>query len=380
MTPESEAELAEMIRASTGPLAIRGGGTQALAVTGEVVSTERLSGISLYEPGALTVVARSGTPVCDLEAALAAENQRLAFEPYDCRVLLGTGGEPTLGGVMAANRSGPRRVQVGAARDFALGMRFVDGSSRIVKNGGRVMKNVTGYDLVRMMCGAFGQLGVLTEVALKVLPAPETEATVTLRGLTDARAVEAMAAALGTPFEVTGAAHCADIIEGGPMTLLRVEGFEASVRYRADRLKERLGAFGAQIDLLEDGASRWVWNGVRHAAVMRDMPGDVWRLCCKASEAPALLGRAGALGSYMDWGGGLVWLRMPEGADLRGRLGTFRGHATLMRAATEVKARLGVLHPEPPGVERLAAGLRARFDPRGLFNRGLAGPLREGDR
>ncbi|MDW4498976.1 FAD-binding protein [Sulfitobacter sp. D35] len=374
MTPETEEDLAEMIRASNAPLSIRGGGTQDLPGSGPSLSTEKLSGIRLYEPGALTVVAAAGTPLAELEETLAAENQRLAFEPYDARVLLETGGAPTIGGVMAANRSGPRRIQVGAARDFALGLRFVDGAGRIVKNGGRVMKNVTGYDLVKLMCGAFGRLGVLTEVALKVLPVPETEATLMLRDLPEDVSIRAMASALGSPFEVSGAGHCAKIIEGGPVTLLRVEGFETSVRYRIGQLKERLADFGAEMQVMEDGASRWVWDGVRDAPLMRDLPGDVWRVSCKPSEATDLMARSGARGWYFDWGGGLIWVRMPEGEDLRAQLGRFAGHATLMRAAPETRARLGVLPPEPPGIARLSEGLRARFDPRGIFNPGLAAP------
>ncbi|WP_295316268.1 FAD-binding protein, partial [Roseobacter sp.] len=169
MKPENEAALAEMIRSANGPLTVTGGGTRGMTGDGETLETGALSGISLYEPGALTIVAGAGTPLADVHTALAAENQRLAFEPMDHRPLLGTTGEPTLGGVIAANVSGPRRIQGGAARDYALGVRFVDGAGNIVKNGGRVMKNVTGYDLVKLMCGSCGTLGVLSEVALKVL-------------------------------------------------------------------------------------------------------------------------------------------------------------------------------------------------------------------
>ena len=177
--PEDEASLSAAISDAAGPLQILGGGTRRIGRIsgGRKLSTARLKGIVLYEPGALTLVAKTGTPVADIEKALIAENQRLAFEPMDHRILLGTQGTPTLGGVMAANVSGPRRIQVGAARDFALGVSFVDGSGQLLKNGGRVMKNVTGYDLVKLMAGSWGTLGVLSEVALKVLPVSETQAT-----------------------------------------------------------------------------------------------------------------------------------------------------------------------------------------------------------
>ena len=179
LRPDTEAELARMLAAADGPLRVQGGGTRPIGgpVEGTPLTTSRISGIELYEPGALTMVAKAGTPLAEIEAALAEEGQRLAFEPIDHRGLLGTEGTPTVGGVFAANVSGPRRIQCGAARDFLLGVRFVDGAGRVVKNGGRVMKNVTGYDLVKLMAGAHGTLGVLTEVALKVLPVPEMSAT-----------------------------------------------------------------------------------------------------------------------------------------------------------------------------------------------------------
>lgn len=375
MRPDTEAALADVVKSAAGPLAIRGGATRGVSPTGQTLSVAGLSGITLYEPGALTIVAQAGTPVAEIEAALKAENQRLAFEPMDARVVMGTQGDPTLGGVIAANVSGPRRIQGGAARDYALGVRFVDGAGAVVKNGGRVMKNVTGYDLVKLMCGAYGTLGVLTEVALKVLPRPETQATLMIRGLEDARGVAAMAAAMGSPYEVTGAAHCAEIMEGGPVTVLRLEGFEASVAYRLDRLKDLLGGFGAEMTVGDAELTEWVWQSVRDVALWSDVPEDIWRVSCKPTDAPGLTARSGAAGWYYDWGGGLIWLRMPQGEDLRAALGAFDGHATLVRGAAATRAALPMFHPEAPGVARLTAGLRARFDPRGILNPGLMGPV-----
>ena len=210
LRPGSEAELAGLVRAARGPLAVGGGFTRGMVAEGEPLTVAGLSGIELHEPGALTLVAKAGTPVAEVERALGEAGQRLAFEPMDLRALLGTTGEPTLGGVIATNASGPRRVQGGAARDFLLGRRFVDGTGMAVSNGGRVMKNVTGLDLARLLAGSHGTLGVITEVALKVLPAPEATLTLTLAGLDVARAVQALSAALSSPFEVTGAAHDAE--------------------------------------------------------------------------------------------------------------------------------------------------------------------------
>ncbi|NNF92384.1 MAG: FAD-binding protein, partial [Boseongicola sp.] len=231
MTPANETDLAEAVKSATGPLAIRGGGTRTVgrASDAQVLSVSEMSAISLYEPGALTLVAEAGTPLEEIETALSAENQMLAFEPMDHRPLLGTEGRPTIGGVVAANVSGPRRVQAGACRDFLLGVRFVDGAGSVVKNGGRVMKNVTGYDLAKLMAGSRGTLGVLTEVSLKVLPRPDTAAAVLLTGLSNKDAVRAMSEAMKSPFEVTGAAHVPVGLDGDPVTMIRIEGFEESV-------------------------------------------------------------------------------------------------------------------------------------------------------
>ena len=358
-TPSDEAELSELVASATAPLCISGGGTRGVHADGAGLSTSALSGITLYEPGAMTVVAKAGTPVAEIEAALAAENQRLAFEPMDHRALLGTTGTPTIGGVMAANISGPRRISVGAARDFLLGVRYVDGMGQIVKNGGRVMKNVTGYDLVKLMAGAHGTLGVLSEVSLKVLPRPEAQSTLVLHGLDDQAAVGALAGALGSPFEVSAGAH--DPAAGE--TLLRLEGFSESVSYRVEQLKTLLGG---EITVEENNIARWeAWRDV---ASFADVDGDVWRISCKPSDGPALAAKSGAQEVLYDWAGGLIWLRTVAGYDLRSALGGYDGHATLVRGTGQAR-----FQPESAGVARLTAGLRARFDPHGLLNAGLMG-------
>jgi glycolate oxidase FAD binding subunit len=370
--PRDEAELAKVVAAARGPLRIRGGGTRPVGspAAGEVLSTAGLAGLRLYEPGALTLVAGAGTPLAVIEAALAAEGQRLPFEPIDHRGLLGTRGEPTIGGAVAANASGPRRIAVGAARDFLIGVRFVDGEGRIVRNGGRVMKNVTGYDLVKLMAGSWGTLGVLSEVSLKVLPAAAATATLILRGLGDAEAIRALATALTSPFEVTGAAHDPGAA-GGPDTLIRVEGFASSVAYRASELVRRLAPFGPAEVESDPAANAALWAAVRDVAAFHGRPGDVWRFSVRPTEGPALAARLGAERVLYDWGGGLVWALCAPGTDLRARMGPIGGHATLVRADAGTRGRIAVFHPEPPAVARLSEGLRRRFDPRGILNPGL---------
>ncbi|WP_306047385.1 FAD-binding protein, partial [Nioella sp. MMSF_3534] len=328
--------------------------------------------IELYEPGALTIVAKAGTPLAEVEAALAAENQRLPFEPMDMRGVLGTTGEPTIGGVVAANVSGPRRIQAGACRDSLIGVRFVDGRGTVVKNGGRVMKNVTGYDLVKLMAGSYGTLGVLSEVAFKVLPGVETRACVLINGLSNSDAVAAMSRALGSPFEVSGAAHTPAGVDGHPVTMLRLEGFADSVAYRAGRLRELLAGYGDISVETDPDRVQAGWRWVRDVEPFHGRAGDVWRVSVKPSDGPGIAARAGG-DVLFDWGGGLIWALVPDGMDLRAALGTFTGHATLIRASEETRARLPVFQPEPAPVAALTQGLRRQFDPKGILNPGIMG-------
>lgn len=364
LTPKTEADLAEIVAGSQGGLCIQGGGTRGGAVPGDVVSVAGLSGVELYEPGALTLVVQAGTPVAEIETLLDQENQRLAFEPMDHRGLLGTQGNPTIGGVVAANVSGPRRIQTGAARDHTLGVRFVDGRGDVIRNGGRVMKNVTGYDLVKLMSGSFGTLGILTELSLKVLPKADTQSTLQIAVPDAAAAVRAMSAALGSPFEVSGAAY--DPATG--LASLRIEGFAEQVSYRIEQLKSRMGGHG-DLSVLEDSAP--FWAGIRDVAPFHGAAGDVWRVSCAPSAAADLMARAGAEASLLDWGGGLIWLRMPEGTDLRARLGQYDGHATLVRGQGQR------FEPKPAALVAIEDGLRRQFDPKGMFNPGLMSALAE---
>ncbi|MFY0692455.1 MAG: glycolate oxidase subunit GlcE [Paracoccaceae bacterium] len=369
MTPRTEAELSEAIAGAKGPLRIIGGGTRPIGnpVTGEVLSTSSLTGIELYEPGALTLVVKAGTPLAEVEAALASENQRLPFEPMDHRAVMGSDGVPTIGGVVAANVSGPRRIQAGACRDSLIGVRFVDGQGTVLKNGGRVMKNVTGYDLVKLMAGSYGTLGVLSEVSFKLLPGVAKSAALVLSGLEVDRAVAVMSKALGSPYEVSGAAHDPE----ARRTVLRLEGFEASVTYRAEKLQALLSEFGpaeSVSDTAED-----LWAGIRDVRDFAGQSGDLWRISVKPSDGPAVAAALPDVRLRMDWGGGLVWALCAEGRDLRPALAGISGHATLVRAANETRAAIGAFQPEPAPLAAVSAGLREKFDPRGILNPGLMG-------
>lgn len=371
MRPSTEAELAELLAGATAPLAVRGGGTRGVPVVGAVLETGGLSGVHLYEPGALTLVVGAGTPLEEVEAVLAEKGQRLAFEPMDHRALLASGpGAPTIGGVIAANVSGPRRVQGGAARDHLLGVRFVDSAGRVLRNGGRVMKNVTGYDLVKLMAGSWGTLGVLSEVSLKVLAVPQAEATLVLRGQGAAAAVADLCRAMGTPWDVSGAAWRGPSAE----RLIRVEGLSGSVAYRAGRLRDLLGAD----EVLEGPESAALWAAVRDVSDFAGSMAPLWRVSVKPTDGPVLLAALEAAGvgheAVCDWSGGLLWLQLegaaPRAELLRAEVDRLGGHATLMRAGAEARAAVPMFHPQPPALAALARGLRERFDPKGLFAQG----------
>ncbi len=383
--PTSEEEVAEAVAAAKGPLDIVGGGTRRTGRSpqGETLALDGVCGIKLYEPGALTIVAAAGTPVSEIEDALSAEGQMLPFEPLDLSSVTGGEDGSTIGGVFATNASGPRRIQGGSARDYLLGVRFVDGEGATVKNGGRVMKNVTGYDLVKLMAGAHGTLGVLTEVSFKVLPKPEAVETVRLTGLSDVDAVKAMASAQGSPFDVSGAMHLPAGLEYPPVTLIRVEGFTESVAYRAGQLDERLAEFGSVHRA--EGADRW--DAARRLASFstdtRGEGGAVWLVSVKPTDAPDLIApiakRFGCLYAF-DWGGGriTVWLG-PDGDQkglhtaLQAATAETGGHARLLNGPPDLADAVPIFQPEAAPIAKLSSGLRARFDPRGILNPGLMG-------
>jgi glycolate oxidase FAD binding subunit len=386
--PASEAEAADTIAAAGAakrPLGIEGGGTRAglgrAAQVEATLSTRALTGITLYEPAELVISAKAGTPLAEIEATLSARGQRLPFEPMDHRALLGTQGEPTIGGISACNISGPRRISAGAARDHLIGVRLVNGRGEVVKSGGRVMKNVTGLDLVKLNCGAHGTLGLLTEVTFKVLPKPETAGTFAIFGLDDdARAIEAMSRALGSPFEVSGAAHLPAGMGGGEKsrTLLRIENFAASVDYRLRQLQKLLVPFGEGLRLIE-GEADALWHDVcdcRFFAEPRDRA--VWRISTAPLRAAALvahLARELDLRYFFDWGGGLIWLSLPETGDaaahtIRTALVATGGHATLVRGSPDLRSRIDVFEPLAAPLMKVTAGIKASFDPGAILNPG----------
>jgi glycolate oxidase FAD binding subunit len=350
-----------------------------------------LSGITLYEPEELVLTAKAGTPLAEIEARVAANKQELAFEPMDYGAVLGTPlGAGSIGGVIAANLSGPRRIKAGAARDHFLGVNAVSGRGETFKSGGRVVKNVTGYDLCKLLAGSWGTLAAMTDVTLKTLPRAETEETVLVLNLDDATARRAMAVVMGSYGDVSAAAHLPKVVTariaetasaGVAATAFRLEGVAPSVAQRKGILQTVLSPFGA-LGALSEEASRAFWRAVRDvvpfAANGPAGARDLWRIStepmCGANVGRTLAEEADAELLY-DWAGGLVWAALPSADDARAPLvratvAAAGGHATLIRAPVAVRAAVDVFTPEPAALAALTKRVRESFDPQGVLNAG----------
>ena len=392
LKPETTEQVVEAVAWATGeemPLEILGTGTKrgfgrpmgdGNRTIGHALDLSGLSGITLYEPEELVLTAWAGTPLAEIEAAVAAKGQMLAFEPpHLARLYSNEGG--TLGGMIACNLAGPRRVKAGAARDHILGIEAVTGRGELVKSGGRVVKNVTGYDLSKLLTGSFGTLAALTQVTIKVLPAPETEATVLVVGLDDVAAVRVMTSALNSSNEVAGAAHLPAGGGGiaGPVTAMRIEGFIPSVTARVEALGDLIGV-GSEITTLDRDASVAFWAAVRDVEAVGHGAGPLWRLSVTPGRAADIVGaiESDLSGAWLyDWGGGLLWYA-PEGgavdagaAIVRGALAAHGGgHATLVRAPEEMRRAVEVFEPQPAPLAALSNRVKESFDPRQILNPG----------
>ncbi len=394
-------DVEEVVRAAIAgeqPLEIIGHGSKRLIgqpmATNALLDLSSLNAVTSYEPNELIITLQAGAPLADVKSLIDSKNQQFAFEPMDTALLLGTPSLGTIGGMIGAGLAGPRRIKAGGARDHLLGAHGVSGFGESFKAGGRVVKNVTGYDLCKLLAGSWGTLAVMTEVTLKVMPRPESERTLVLRRLDDVTANRAMTAALGSPFDVSGAAHLpnsafrADLGELSGFgsareaaTLLRLEGIAASAAHRATALGKLLAPFGAA-QIVDDAESAAIWSAVRDvkpfAASGALGAWPVWRIVCPPASGGALgerLARDSGGDVIYDWGGGLIWAALPQKPDaqaalVRQRVNGIGGHATLVRASDEVRRIVDVFHPQPAGIAGLSERVRQSFDPRNILNRG----------
>lgn len=359
--PASIGELCEVISSGT-KLRLRGGGTKdaiGAPCDAQIVDMRGFAGVVDYDPPELVLTVGAGTPLAEIEALVASEGQMLAFDPFDHGAMLGNGGGATIGGVIAAGVAGPARLSRGGARDHLLGFTAVSGRGEAFVAGAKVVKNVTGYDLPKLMAGSWGRLAALTEVTLKVLPAPRTRLTLVLRGLDAAGAVSAMARALGSAAEVTAAAHLPDW-RGEAVTALRLDGFAESVAARAAMLPE--------FEAIEDGDALWL--AVRDAS---PLPGALpfWRLIVAPGKAPGVVAALPDAEWLFDWAGGLIWLASAaDPAAIRAAAEAAGGHATLVRSGEAMRRTVPALHPQPSALAAIEARVRRAFDPDGVFETG----------
>lgn len=396
--PTSLGELEQVVRwavAEEAPLEVIGRGTK--RGLGRPVEARaelrlaRMSGIAMYEPDELVMSAGAGTPLIEIEAMLAERQQELAFEPADYGVVLGgPANMQSIGGVFACNLAGPRRIKAGAARDHILGVQCVTGHGETIKAGGRVMKNVTGYDLPKLMAGSYGTLAVMSQLTFKVLPAAAERATLLLAGGDEAKLLAALRRAMGSSCEVSAAAVLPERATarsavpevagtGRAVAALRVEGTSTSVGYRLDALM-RVVARPAGLEAIRLGAdaTRRLWREIRDARLVDPVAPLLWRVTCAPTDAAAVAARAAPLDPEIlfDWSGGLVWLALSHvpadagSAQIRGGLAPGAGHATLVRAPHEVRRVVPPMHPEPVLLEGLTRRVKEGFDPKRVLNPG----------
>lgn len=378
--------------------------------TPHTLDLSRLAGIRDYQPNELVLTAGAATRLDEIGDLLAQHGQMLAFEPPDWRALLGAPeARPTLGGVLACNLSGPRRIKAGAARDHFLGFRAVSGRGEIFKSGGKVVKNVTGYDLSKLMAGSYGTLAALEEVTVKVLPRPEHVETVMLCGLDLPMALSAMSKALASPHDVSAAAYfpastteapvpsptlpgewgserrqLSPVIAGAAETVaLRLEGPGPSVAFRRERLLAELAA-ECESAVLDEAATANYWRLVRDVEPFTRLADrTVWRVSvapARGAEIGVAIARSLDAQWYLDWGGGLLWAAVSSAEEdggaatirraIRGADGHGTGHATLIRGPAALRRAVPVFEPPPPALAALAARIKAGFDPRQILNPG----------
>lgn len=355
-------------------LAITGGASKAsIGAPSEASSVDMCAfrGVVDYDPPELVLTVKPGTPLAEVQALVASQGQMLAFDPFDHGRLLGNAaGYATIGGVIAAGVSGPARLSHGGARDHLLGARAVSGRGELFVAGAKVVKNVTGYDVPKLLAGSWGRLAALTELTLKVLPAPEKRVTLIVAGLHAAAAANVLAEAMRAPLDVAAAAHLPSFAAGShrPATAFRLQGFPASVAARRASLHTLLAAHGP-IEVIEDEACGRFWEAIAHVEDLADAP-VLWRVSTAPSGGLAVVNAFAGTGArwQWDWAGGLTWLGYDgDPAFVRKVAADAMGHAMLVRAPAEMRMTVPAFDVPSPGLASLEGRVRRAFDPAGVF-------------
>jgi glycolate oxidase FAD binding subunit len=382
LTPNHVGDIAEILHEanrSRQRCEILGGGTKrSLGSPVEADFQLDLSafvGLEMYEAEELVLRVRAGTPVSHLRQVLGEKNQQLVFEPPQYAALFGSPtSEDTIGGIVACNLSGPRRILSGSVRDAVLGIEGVNGRGEIFKGGGRTVKNVTGYDIPRLLTGSYGVLAVITSITLKIHPAPAYETTLLLTGLSDGPAIKALAGALKMPLDVSAAVHLSGR-GSDSITAMRLEGFSGSVAARERELRRYLEELGAITSIAgEESATFW-----RRQRDLSDFASDpeacVWRVLVPITKAAQIV--AGIEGEVLyDWGASRIFIKTSverarrQANVLRSLAGEAGGSACLLKAPAALRLEVGTFQPRPATYQDLAERVRTSFDPNSVLNPG----------
>ncbi len=386
ITVISEREIVDAVREARVaklPFDIVAGGTKHAfgrpqALSERTLDVGRLRGIQNYEPEELILTVKPGTRLTEIELVLSEKGQRLGFDPPDSAALFGAGGVSTIGGAVSADWSGSVRVRHGGARDSLLGLRGVNGFAEAFKAGGKVVKNVTGFDIPKLACGAFGTLCVLTELTFRVFPKASHAATLMLRDVAPQEGFQALRRIWSSPLEATGLAYIAPLAiaellgeVGKGAALFRVEGEPEPLKEKVQMLRSALGARDVKDVALGDAAFARLSAGAPFAATGH----DVWKIGVPPSEAPRTAEAIGTELWYGDLAGGVLWFGLePDNAasiaKLRAAVARAGGHATLVRAGLPTRKRVAVFPQETPERAELTRRVKAAFDPLSLFNPG----------
>jgi glycolate oxidase FAD binding subunit len=333
-----------------------------------MLDVSSLSGIVKYEPAELIITARPATPLTEIKAVLAEKGQRLGFDPADWSRLLGSNGAATLAGAASSDASGSGKLRHGGARDSLLGFRAVNGLGEAFRGGAKVVKNVTGFDLPKLMCGAYGTLGVLTEMTFRVYPQPQFATTLCLSDVTPEDGFAALRKIALSALEPAGLAYLpgnmlADVGQGA--ALIKLEG-------AAKPLEEKIvlahGLLGDRLHRIEDDLFAAVGCGEKFA----DIPGDIWRVMIARADAPWVAKELNARHWLGDLAGAVLWLAADpsDGPRIRAVAAKAHGQAMLLRGSAESRASLGLFAPQAPALATLGRAVQAAFDPLFLFNPG----------
>jgi glycolate oxidase FAD binding subunit len=375
LSPINEAEIADAVHGAAEKgtsFEIVSGGTKRdygrPLVADAVLDVSALSGVVKYEPEELVLTVRAATPIAEIQAVLAEKKQMLGFEPADWGPLFDAEpGRGTLAGAVATNATGARRVKAGAVRDHIIGCRFVNGKGEIIKAGGQVIKNVTGFDLPKLMCGAFGTLGVLTEITMRVSPLPERVAALTI-SCPAKEGLDSLREAMRLPLDVSGLAYFPNARNGD--AIIRVEGTESAVEQKLAELQKRFAGHDAKV--LPETDTQNAYRDISNGAAFVGAATGIWRVCVPAANAHEAFTAMGPTQWVADWAGGLLWLGLPAdtetAAKLRNITARLGGHATLMRGSNDSRANLAVFEPETSTRAPLTRSVKAAFDPRRVLN------------